>query len=314
MSAHGIIHVAVGVVINQQQEVLISQRHMDSHQGGLWEFPGGKKESQESIEATLEREFVEELGIKPIEFFPFAKILHHYVEKTVLLDVWRITQYRGEEIGREGQAIEWCPIKDLRPQNFPIANQAIIKKLQIPRELAITPDIDKSESIPSIFDRYAEIGIQLVQFQQTHLCESDYLSWFDNAQSIARNHGMRLLYNQSFRGYNDEWNVGFHANSHELDLLTERPISDELFFSASCHNLKELQHAEKLAADFVTLSPIYPNAKYPRGQELGWEKFRELASQVSLPVYALGGLSANDSDIALEAGAFGIAGTSAFTC
>ena len=261
MSYDRIIHVAVGVVINRQQEILISQRHIDSHQGSLWEFPGGKKESQESIEAALQREFVEELGIKPIEFFPFAKILHHYAEKTVLLDVWLITQYRGEEIGREGQVIEWCPITDLRPKNFPIANQAIIKKLQTPRKLAITPNIDKSESIRSLFDRYAEMGIQLVQFQQTHLCENDYLSWFDNAQSIAKNHGLRLLYNQSLRGYKDEWNVGFHANSHVLDLLTERPISDQLLFSASCRNLKELQHAEKLAADFVTLYPICPNAK-----------------------------------------------------
>ena len=314
MSYDRIIHVAVGVVINRQQEILISQRHIDSHQGSLWEFPGGKKESQESIEAALQREFVEELGIKPIEFFPFAKILHHYAEKTVLLDVWLITQYRGEEIGREGQVIEWCPITDLRPQNFPIANQAIIKKLQTPRKLAITPNIDKSESIRSLFDRYAEMGIQLVQFQQTHLCENDYLSWFDNAQSIAKNHGLRLLYNQSLRGYKDEWNVGFHANSHVLDLLTERPISDQLLFSASCRNLKELQHAEKLAADFVTLYPICPNAKSWKEQVLGWEKFRDLASQVSLPVYALGGLSENDSDIALESGAFGIAGTFAFTC
>ena len=314
MSYDGIIHVAVGVVINRQQEILISQRHIDSHQGSLWEFPGGKKESLESIEAALQREFVEELGIKPTEFFPFAKILHHYAEKTVLLDVWLITQYRGEEIGREGQVIEWCPITDLRPQNFPIANQAIIKKLQTPRKLAITPNINNNQSIPLLFDRYAEMGIQLVQFQQTHLCENDYLSWFDNAQSIAKNHGLRLLYNQSLRGYNDEWNVGFHASSHALDLLTERPISDQLLFSASCHNLKELQLAEKLAADFVTLSPICSNANCWKGQELGWEKFRDLASQVSLPVYALGGLSENDSNIALESGAFGIAGTFAFTC
>ena len=314
MTDHDIIHVAVGVVINRQQEILISQRNMDSHQGGLWEFPGGKKEPQESIEVALQRELVEELGIKPMEFSPFAKILHHYAEKTVLLDVWLITQYRGEEIGREGQAIEWCPITDLQPQNFPIANQAIIKKLQIPRKLAITPDINTSQSISSLFDRYAEMGIQLVQFQQTHLCESNYLSLFDDAQAIARNHGMHLLYNQALRRYNDEWNVGFHANSQMLNLLTERPVSDQLLFSASCHNLRELRQAEKLAADFVTLSPIYPTVKYPMGQELGWEKFRELAGQVSLPVYALGGLSANDSDIAVESGAFGIAGTSAFTC
>ena len=92
MSSNNIIHVDVGVVINQQQQVLISQRHIESHQGGLWEFPGGKKELEESIEAALQREFEEELGITPTEFSPFMEVLHHYEDKSVLLDVWLITR------------------------------------------------------------------------------------------------------------------------------------------------------------------------------------------------------------------------------
>ena len=49
MSAFKVIHVAVGVIINESQQVLIAQRHPNSHKGGLWEFPGGKKELGDGI-------------------------------------------------------------------------------------------------------------------------------------------------------------------------------------------------------------------------------------------------------------------------
>ena len=102
MSAFKVIHVAVGVIINESQQVLIAQRHPNSHKGGLWEFPGGKKEESESIETALKREFAEEIGIEPTKFHPFTKIKYHYPEKTVLLDVWRITEFSGHAEGREG--------------------------------------------------------------------------------------------------------------------------------------------------------------------------------------------------------------------
>ncbi|MCW8831291.1 MAG: NUDIX domain-containing protein, partial [Gammaproteobacteria bacterium] len=61
MSAE-VIHVAAAAIINNNNEVLISQRAPDAHQGGLWEFPGGKLESGESVQHALLRELGEELG------------------------------------------------------------------------------------------------------------------------------------------------------------------------------------------------------------------------------------------------------------
>ena len=51
------IHVAVGVIVNARDEVLVAYRPKNKDQGGLWEFPGGKKEKNETIESALEREF-----------------------------------------------------------------------------------------------------------------------------------------------------------------------------------------------------------------------------------------------------------------
>ncbi|MDD9891772.1 MAG: NUDIX domain-containing protein, partial [Gammaproteobacteria bacterium] len=70
MTFANVTHVAVGVVLNDQDQVLVSQRHPGSHKGGLWEFPGGKKESHETIEMALQREFRVVLGITPVTFYP----------------------------------------------------------------------------------------------------------------------------------------------------------------------------------------------------------------------------------------------------
>jgi len=67
------IHVAVAVIINDADEICISLRHTDAHQGGLWEFPGGKVESGETVEQALAREIREELGLEIIHTQPLKK-------------------------------------------------------------------------------------------------------------------------------------------------------------------------------------------------------------------------------------------------
>ena len=82
--------------------------------------------------------------------------------------------------------------------------------------------------------------------------------------------------------------------------------------SASCHNLKELKHAQRIGIDFVVLAPVLPTQTHPDTQFMGWTQFAELVSQVNIPVYALGGLSETDLDQAQASGAQGIAAIRAF--
>lgn len=127
-----LVHVAVGVLKNNLNEVLISLRHNDAHQGGLWEFPGGKVDPGEDVQAALCREFQEELGINPTRFSPLKKIVHQYSDKKVLLDVWIITAFDGEPQGLEGQEIQWRSIEKLKYAEFPEANREIIDTLSPP--------------------------------------------------------------------------------------------------------------------------------------------------------------------------------------
>lgn len=131
MSKNSTVHVAVGVLLNENREVLIALRPAQSHQGGLWEFPGGKVEEGESVEHALNREFEEELGISVQACSPLTQIRHEYSDKSVMLDVWRIEKFSGIPEGREGQTIEWRPLSKLRAVDFPKANEDIILALNL---------------------------------------------------------------------------------------------------------------------------------------------------------------------------------------
>lgn len=124
------VHVAVGVISDGCDKVLIARRAEHLHQGGLWEFPGGKVETGETVEQALKRELHEELAIEINEFEPLLTISHDYSDKSVLLDVWWISSFAGEPNGRQGQPLQWAAIATLREFDFPAANGTIIEAVE----------------------------------------------------------------------------------------------------------------------------------------------------------------------------------------
>lgn len=124
-----VVHVAAGVIIRDAR-VLVTRRPDDTHQGGLWEFPGGKLEPAEEVEAALKRELHEEIGIVVLDASALLQVHHDYGDKRVLLDFWQIEAFEGEPVGREGQALQWCPLVDLPKLEFPAANIAVVEHLR----------------------------------------------------------------------------------------------------------------------------------------------------------------------------------------
>jgi 8-oxo-dGTP diphosphatase len=123
--------VAVGIVADSTGAILIARRPDHAHQGGLWEFPGGKVEADEAVIAALRRELHEELGIAVQAAEPLLQVRHAYPDKTVLLDVWRVTAWRGEPHGREGQPLTWASPAKLANFAFPAADGPIIARLRL---------------------------------------------------------------------------------------------------------------------------------------------------------------------------------------
>lgn len=123
------IHVAVGIIVNKTQQVLLAKRPDHLHQGGKWEFPGGKVETGESVTQALMRELKEEVAIEVISSEPFMALSYDYPDKQVLLDIHTVIHFTGEAQGLEGQQIAWVEKHDLINYDFPDANKPILDKL-----------------------------------------------------------------------------------------------------------------------------------------------------------------------------------------
>lgn len=128
--SEGRLHIAVGVIFNQNKDsVLIAKRPESKHQGGLWEFPGGKCKANEDVVSALKRELFEELNLVVNTCCPLTHIEHDYQDQKVHLDVWSVTDWQGEIFGKEGQLVEWLDISLLGQRSFPAANTAIIEAI-----------------------------------------------------------------------------------------------------------------------------------------------------------------------------------------
>ncbi|MGA9779886.1 MAG: 8-oxo-dGTP diphosphatase MutT [Verrucomicrobiia bacterium] len=110
-------------------KVLITQRLADSHLGGLWEFPGGKREPDETFEQCLARELQEELGVKISVGELFETVSHRYAEKTVRLKFFVCHLPAGEPRPLGCAAIQWIRKTELDDFKFPAADARLLKKL-----------------------------------------------------------------------------------------------------------------------------------------------------------------------------------------
>ncbi len=124
------VWISAGIILNtQQDEVFITRRAAKAHQGGFWEFAGGKVESGETAEQAVIRELDEEVGIHATELEHFIALEHDYPEKSLKFDFFLVKEFDGEAYGKEGQPGEWVKLTNLRDYAFPEANEVVLEKL-----------------------------------------------------------------------------------------------------------------------------------------------------------------------------------------
>lgn len=304
------LQVAVGVVKNPSGQILISLRDEALHQGGLWEFPGGKIEAGETILAALARELKEELAITVDSARPLINIVHHYPDLSVQLHVYAVERFSGEAESCEGQPFVWVDPNNLTDFQFPAANRPIVSAVRLPCYYAILGDA-KPGSLLIQLNRLLENGITLIQARLKTLPVQAVEAFLQQALPLCEAANAKLLLNSDCFGADHLGHNSVHLTSRHLMTAKTRP-ADKTWVGASCHNLDELRHAEKIGVDFAVLAPVLPTPTHPGAEILGWERFAGLVQQVNLPVYALGGLGKQDLTAAHEAGAQGIAGIRAF--
>ncbi len=300
------LHVVVAVIQDKNGKILIAQRDAEKHQGGKWEFPGGKVEQGESAQQALAREIDEELGIQIESVTPLIQIHHHYAELSVFLDVFTINAWQGEAYDKEGQPMRWVELNEIHHYSFPTANKPILQALLLPDTCLITPEIiDEAEFRQGIL-RCLDQGLKLIQFRAKTLAPSTYIKRAMWLIKQCRAYKTSLVLNSppSELGYHQ----GLHLTSSQLLTATSRPKKDLL--SVACHNRRELLKAQQLEVDFIFLSPIKATTSHPEAIGNGWQWFAENIKEINIPVYALGGLGVNDTETAKQKGAQGIAAIS----
>jgi len=117
-------------LIFRDGRLLITQRPAKAHLGGLWEFPGGKREPDETFEQCLVREIREELGVEISVGKLFKSVTHAYPEKTVHLKFFICRLLGGEPQPLGCKAVKWAGKSELADYEFPAADEKLLEKLR----------------------------------------------------------------------------------------------------------------------------------------------------------------------------------------
>ncbi|WP_206951255.1 thiamine phosphate synthase [Trinickia acidisoli] len=185
----------------------------------------------------------------------------------------------------------------------------------LPDLLLITPEPPEAASMDVFFDhlRHAVAGgIALVQLRAKQRDALAYRRLAEQVCAVCHRYGARVVLNGPLDSLDELDADGLHLPSARLMQSSARPFGPSKLLSAACHSREQLLHAKRIGVDFVTLSPVLPTTSHPGEPTLGWTSFAALAASVTVPIYALGGMTRESVATAREHGAHGIAGISAF--
>lgn len=124
-----VVEVVAALIQDDAGRYLITRRRGGTHLAGLWEFPGGKREPGESLEAAMRRELAEELSASFSVGEKLETVRWDYPERTVVIHFFRCRLESGTIEPRESQAMEWVAPRRLKELEFPPADRALIARL-----------------------------------------------------------------------------------------------------------------------------------------------------------------------------------------
>ncbi len=302
------ICVAVGVVIDRNEKILLTKRAPDVHQGDLWEFPGGNIKYSEDPFTALIRELNEEVGIVVQKARPLIKFNYNYPDQSLLIDVWIVSDWEGKAYGREGQEFKWVQTTELAEIQMPSANKVILNAIRLPSLYLVCPKVKGStKDYLERIENCLKAGVRLLQLRCGEEIIETHPQLINQVLDLCNYYKSKLLLNSAPEQASLHKVHGVHLSSSRLMQLNERSLNNNYYVAASCHNLHELKHACKIDVDFVVLSPVEQTKSHPETEPLGWDKFSKLAENITVPIFALGGMQPQHIITAWNHGAQGIA-------
>ena len=305
------LHVVAGVLTDAAGRVLLAQRPPGRDFAGLWEFPGGKVEPGEDAHAALARELREELGIRIGASTPLIRVPWRYPHQRIVLAVRSIASWQGTPQPHEGQALAWSALDGIDAATLPPADRPVLAALRLPMQMLITPPLDDETALRAGIRSALQGGLRLIQLRQPHWPADRLRAFAATLRADAEGAAATLLLNGDIEGAL-ALGLGVQLRAMQLTTLRARPLPASWWVGASCHDAAELEHAATLGCDFALLAPLAATPAHPQASPLGWSRFAALAADAALPVYALGGVRADDLPRARAAGAHGVAGIRGF--
>ena len=300
------LEVVAGILTRPDGKILLASRPEGRAYAGYWEFPGGKVEPDETLPIALARELLEELGIVVITMQRWITRVFVYPHATVRLNFFRVSAWQGEPHPHEGQTFSWQSLDAVEVTPLLPANFAVLRALSLPPIYAISHASTLGvEDFLVRLDRALQQGLRLIQVRDKELDRASRLQLAREVVQRARPHAARVLVNGSAGLARAADADGVHLDAMQLMQLDARPDVD--WVGASCHSEAELARAAEIGADFALLSPVLPTLTHPGAPTLGWQTFSNWGTASPIPVYALGGLTAADVNLALSHGAQGVA-------
>lgn len=300
------VEVAAAVILRSDDSFLLGRRPPGGFYPGYWEFPGGKVEANETPREALVRELQEELGIEVEQAHPWITREFHYEHADVRLHFFRVLRWTGELRLLQHDAIEWQRTDRITVAPLLPANAPVLAALALPSFYAISHAGEISvERQLTVLSQALARGLRLVQLREPSLAADQRAAFAAAATGLCRRFGARVLVNADMALAERVGADGVHLSAAQLMTLSLRP--DFPLVAASCHDERELAQAASLGLDFVVLGPVKATASHPGRPGMGWKMFAGLSTDYPLPIFALGGLTAEDRDMAWAAGAHGIA-------
>lgn len=285
-----VLDIAVGIVQAADGRVLIAQRRAGTMGAGYWEFPGGKHEPGETMQATLVRELQEELGITPLQPQHLIRMRNPAAMRPVRLHVWLVTDWQGRPYGREGQRIEWCQQANLTDWKLLPGNRALLNALALPPRIAIVVATAAAMTVTASAD--------LLCLTAPALDDDAYAELARSVLAHVNTTGTTVLLDRDAAMVRQLGAGGLYWSARQAAAVSQRPLGPDYLLAVATVGVNDLRAACRIEADFAVL------AQTP----FVWSAWQRERADFGLPVYALAAAADSGAvDVARAHNAHGIA-------
>jgi len=184
--------------------------------------------------------------------------------------------------------------------------------MPLPRHYLITPNVDDETQFLTSLENSLQAGTRLMLLKAKGLSDEEYKALAEKVIPLAHRHDCQVLLTGDPLRVTELGADGLHLDSKALAVCTQSPLPGYYLIAISGHSLDSLQKGASIGASFAVVSPINYTAAHPDITPLGWDGLSAIVEQLPIPVYALGGVSADDESAAIEAGGQGVAGNKGY--